>query len=196
MATNKKTDEALRQAICDINPTAPPIEIAESLKAIATDHKLTDKQARDLILGFFSHFELNVYGPLALVILRSGYQVHVTQDVPTAVEHLKNAIVGESTTRFMASKTGKWDQLWQEITAEVEHIVCTTHESSLRAILGQLLLEAAHEQWSKLVNDLFPFLEVDGRPTADIPAFLRIAKSKLVLLLGKDTESGLKRLPP
>lgn len=194
MATSKKIRAALHQAIRDINPSAPPIEIAEALKAVATNHKLNDTQARELIFGFFSHFELDLYGSPALVILRSGYQVRADEDLPKAVEHLKNAIVGESTTRFMASKTGNWDLLWKEIAAEVEHVALNTHETSVRAILGQLLLESAHGHWSKLVNDLFPFLEVDGRPPTDIPAFLRVAKSKLVLLLGRDTEDGLKRL--
>jgi len=194
MSTHKKTREAIEQAIQHINPTAPPVQIAEGLKVVATNHKLNDKQARDLIFGFFSHFELDIYGPPALVILRSGYQIRAEDDFQKAVEHLKNAVVGESTTHFMASKTGQWDQLWQEIAAEVEHIALNTHEISVRAILGQLLLESAYEQWSKLVNDLFPFLKIQGRPPTDIPGFLRVAKSKLVLALGKDTDDGLKRL--
>jgi hypothetical protein len=173
MATKKATNSALRQAIRDINPTAPPIEIAEHLKAVATQHKLADEQIRELIQRFFSHFELDLYGPPALAILRSGYQIRAEGDLQGAVEHLKNAIVGESTTRFMAREAGKWDLLWKEIAAEVEHVALKTHETSVRAMFGQLLLESVHGHWSKLVNDLFPFLEVADLPATDIPAFFK-----------------------
>ena len=108
--------------------------------------------------------------------------------------HLKNAIVGESISRFTASHSADWSRVWQEVADEVQHVVVHTHEISVRAILGQLLLEAARAQWGKLVNEAFPFLEIGSLPTADIPAFLQVARKKLVLLLGKDTGEGLARL--
>lgn len=194
MAADEKLEAALQEAIQSVSSTAPPTEMAERLKAVAAEHELDPKQTAEFIQGFFSHFELDAYGPPALVILRSGYQVLAEGDLKKAVDHLKNAIVGESTTRFTASKTGDWNRLWEEITAEVEHVAYNTHETSVRAMLTQLLLEAAHSQWSKLVNELFPFLEVSSHPSTDIPAFLQLAKRKLVLLLGPDTDNGLDQL--
>ena len=194
MPSNGKQKAALDEAIHGINPTAPPVEVAECLRAIAEKHSLTMDQTAELIKGFFSHFDIDMFGPPPMAILRSGYQITADENPQKVVAHLANAIVGESTVRFTASVTGNWEELWKAIAAEVEHIAYKTHEASVRILLAQLLLDAAHSQWSTLVNEIFPFLEVDSLPTADITAYLQLAKRKLVLLLGSDTGDGLRRL--
>jgi len=194
MAKNQKLEAVLRESIESVNPTSPPDELAESLRAIAAKHSLGTELITELITGYFSHFELDISGAPAMVILRSGYQIRAEGDIEKVAAHLKNAIVGESAMRFSRSGSGDFRQLWGEIASEVEHIAYKTHETSVRALLAQLLLESSHLHWGKLVNEMFPFLEVESLPPTDIPAFLQMAKKKLVLLLGKDTGQGLDRL--
>jgi hypothetical protein len=129
-----------------------------------------------------------------MVILRSGYQIAASENMSAVVEHLKNALVGESITRFSQSRTEDWGRVDKELAEEVEHVVIKTHESSVRAILGELLFEAAFQHWRDLVNEAFPRLNLDSVPRTDVPNFLRFARRKLVLLLGKDTGRGLARL--
>jgi hypothetical protein len=99
------------------------------------------------------------------------------------VEHLKNALLGESLVRFTQSRNGDWNHFGNEISDEIGHVVRVTHETSVRAILGQLLLESAQSQWTKIINEIFPLLDTGPLVSTDIPIFLRLARKKLVLLI-------------
>lgn len=184
----------MKAAVTSIKPTSPPTETANALRTIAEQHQLSNDQTVELIERFFAHFDIDPAGAPVMVVLRSGYQIPAEGNIKNVVEHLCNAIVGESTARFGQDASGDWSRLWEAITDEVQHVAYETHGESVRAILAYLLLEAAHTHWGKLVNELFPFLEVDSLPPSDIPGFLKIAKKKLVLLLGADSGSSLKHL--
>jgi hypothetical protein len=115
-------------------------------------------------------------------------------DFSRVVNHLKNAIVGESISRFAASSSGDFTKLWREIEEEVRHVTFETHEIPIRVLLGFMLLAEARAHWGKLVNEAFPFLELESLPPSDVPNFLKTSRRKVVLILGKDTEEGLDRL--
>lgn len=199
---SRRLSNACQKAITSINPVAPPEEVAEALKRIAIRHRLDKEEIEQLIRFFFSYHEIDIFGSPPVAILRSGYQILAEDDEPKVLDHLINAIVGESFARAWRTAGDEMPDVGKELVKEVEHIRDSVHDVIARALFGLLLYDAVHARFLKILAGLIANLtgeevsqeQLNKDPSGEILSMVMKTKKNTVLLLGKDSDEGLEVL--
>ena len=193
-AISRRLTNACKRAVQTINPVAPPMEQAESLKKLARKHKLNDDETTHLVRHFIAYHEIDIKGPPTIAIFRSGYKIRAAENDEELIDHLINAIIGESFQRYFAAENRDFSYLHQQIAEEVQHLSDSAHEVTARWLVSFLLFKETQAKFSALVSEALPELNLNPQIDKDIPSLLATTKKNSVLLLGKDTDEGLKRL--
>lgn len=87
-------------------------------------------------------------------VLRSGYTVEFEEDIPAMLDHLKNAILGESVAACKRKRRVSWESIAREIGAEVEHLAATMPVEIAHGLLTALLHERVIERLVTIADDL------------------------------------------
>ncbi|KXA97168.1 hypothetical protein AKJ37_03535 [candidate division MSBL1 archaeon SCGC-AAA259I09] len=100
------------------------------------------EQNWELIKDFIAHTSTGSEESL-FVVLHSGYQVHFDSDFDALIDHLTQAIVGESVVSARSKEPQHWSEFLKEYMEEerdeMKHIVRSTHEDALRLLFWILL---------------------------------------------------------
>jgi hypothetical protein len=87
-------------------------------------------------------------------VLRCGYTVEFDEDVPAMMDHLKNAILGESLAACKRKRRSSWKLVAREIAAEIEHLAATMPPEIAKGLLIALLHERVIERLITIADDL------------------------------------------
>ena len=79
-------------------------------------------------------------------VLRSGYVVPITRDTSRMIDHLRNAIIGESFEMLKAKRNKGWKAVEREILAEITHLATTMPPQIAQGLLFGLLSDAVFER--------------------------------------------------
>jgi hypothetical protein len=87
-------------------------------------------------------------------VLRSGYVVSFeAPDAPSIVDHLKNAILGESLQTLRSKRKKTWEAVAKDIVAEITHLAKTMPPDIAQGLLIALLSDAVFERLRAIAAD-------------------------------------------
>ena len=78
----------------------------------------------------------------AVVFLRSGYEIEARRDQGAVLNHLTNAVMGDSMVTARERDATSWDDVFDEINAEIRHVTKTIDERWVRKLFGLLVRDA------------------------------------------------------